>query len=164
MLSRRRLLTRFAAAIAGVFTLNQRAAVAASNEATPVSELRFPGDPTKHNVVFQFNKHDLKYHNAVLFSAGEMLRKYNDDITIVISVFGPGIHALGKKPLRDISPEVVTAISSMANYGVKFHVCGNTMKSLGWKKEDMLDFAEVVKVGAADMMELQEQGYSYISW
>ncbi len=163
MISRRRLLTRLIATIAGFFAVSQKTS-ATEHEATKISELRFPGDPTRHNVVFQFNKHDRNYHNSVLFSAGEMLRKYNDDITIVISVFGPGIHALGKKPLREISDEVVTTIKSMADYGIKFHVCGNTMRSLGWKKEDMFDFVNVVKVGTADLMELQEQGYSYINW
>jgi intracellular sulfur oxidation DsrE/DsrF family protein len=47
---------------------------------------------------------------------------------------------------------------------VEFHACANTMKSLGWTEEDLLPFAQVVDVGAADLMELQEQGYAYISW
>ena len=38
------------------------------------------------------------------------------------------------------------------------------MRSLGWTREDLLDFATVVEIGAADLMELQEQGYAYISW
>jgi intracellular sulfur oxidation DsrE/DsrF family protein len=38
------------------------------------------------------------------------------------------------------------------------------MKTLKWTQEDLVDFATMVQVGAADLMELQEQGYSYISW
>jgi intracellular sulfur oxidation DsrE/DsrF family protein len=38
------------------------------------------------------------------------------------------------------------------------------MKSLDWGEENMLDFAEIVEIGADDLMLLQEQGYSYISW
>jgi len=163
MLSRRHLLTRFAGIIAGAFAVT-RPAIATEHKSTPVSELHFPGDPTSHNVVYQFNHHDLTYQNAVLFSAGELLRKYNDDITIVISVFGPGIHALAKKPLRDVSKEVTASVKSLSDYGIKFHACGNTMKTLGWTKDDMFDFVKIVKVGAADLMELQEQGYSYINW
>ena len=161
MITRRRLLTTIASLAAGVFTARSSSA----SEASPDDgELRFPGDPTEHNIVYQFNKSDSKYHDAVLFSASEMLRKYNDNITIVITAFGPGIHILAKKPLRDVSDEVKQKINSMADYGVKFHACGNTMNSLGWKKEDMHDFVEVVQVGAVDLMELQEKGYSYISW
>jgi intracellular sulfur oxidation DsrE/DsrF family protein len=55
-------------------------------------------------------------------------------------------------------------VASLAAYGVSFHACGNTMKSLDWGKDDILDFAEIVEIGADDLMTLQEQGYSYISW
>ncbi len=160
MITRRRLLAGFASIAAGFFSTRHVSA----SEKTSDNELRFPGDPTEHNVVYQLNKDDQKYHDAILFSAGEMLRKYNDNITVVITVFGPGIHVLGRKPLRDVSHQVKQKINSLADYGIKFHACGNTMNSLGWKKEDMYDFVEVVKVGAADLMELQEKGYSYISW
>ena len=60
--------------------------------------------------------------------------------------------------------ELRQRVSSLAKYGVEFHACGNTMKSLGWTEDDLLPFAKVVEVGAADIMELQEQGYAYISW
>ena len=125
--------------------------------------LRFPGDPTEHNLVYQFNKADQNYHNAVLFSVSEMVRKYGDNITIVITAIGPGIHILAKNPLRNVSEHTRQKIKSLAEYGVKFHACGNTMKTLKWNKEDMLPFVEVVQIGAADLMELQEKGYSYIS-
>ena len=133
----------------------------ASNEN---NDLRFPGDPTDHNVVFQFNKADQDYHNSVLFAVSELLRKYGDNITIVVTAIGPGIHVLGKKPLRSVSNHTSAKIKSLASYGVKFHACGNTMKSLGWTKEDIFEFSEVVQIGSADIMELQEKGYSYISW
>ena len=135
--------------------------------ATPViaeETLRFPGDPTDHNVVYQFNKADQKYHDAVLFSVGEMLRKYGDNITIVVTAIGPGIHILAKQPLREVSEQNRQKVQSLAEYGVKFHACGNTMKALNWDKDDMLPFVEIVNVGAADLMELQAKGFSYISW
>lgn len=162
MFTRRRLLTSFLSLMAGALTVRQVSAEAVSVEED--DELRFPGDPTTHNVVYQFNKSDPSYHNAILFSASEMLRKYNDNITIVITVFGPGIHILAKNPLRDVSDEVKQKVKSLSDYGVKFHACGNTMKTLGWEKDDMHDFVDVVQVGAADLIELQEKGYSYISW
>jgi len=161
MITRRRLLTSLASIAAGVFAARN---ASASEPVANDEELRFPGDPTEHNIVYQFNKSDQKYHDAVLFSVGEMLRKYNDNITIVITVFGPGIHVLAKKPIREVSDEVARKIRSLADYGVKMHACGNTMDSLGWKQADMHDFVEVVQVGAVDLMELQEKGYSYISW
>ncbi len=38
-------------------------------------ELRFPGDPPDHKLVYQFNKADEAYQKAVLFSVGAMLRQ-----------------------------------------------------------------------------------------
>jgi len=137
---------------------------AAENETSQDGELRFPGDPTDNKVVYQFNKEDETYHNAVLFSVGAMLRKYGDNIHIIVVGIGPGIHILAKNPKRPVSNTVRERVASLLQYGVEFHACGNTMKSLGWTEKDMLESAKIVEVGAADLMELQQQGYAYISW
>ncbi len=127
-------------------------------------ELIFPGDEPAHKIVYQFNKADEAYQKAVLFSVGAMLRKYGDNIRIVVVAIGPGIHILAKNPKRPVPEEIRQRVSSLAQYGVEFHACGNTMKSLHWTEKDLLPFAKRVEVGAADLMELQEQGYAYISW
>lgn len=126
--------------------------------------LRFPGDPVDNKVVYQFNKADEAYHKAVLFSVGAMLRKYGDNIHIVVVGIGPGIHILAKKPERPVSNETREKVASLLQYGVEFHACGNTMKGLKWSADNILDSAKIVEVGAADLMELQQQGYAYISW
>ncbi len=127
-------------------------------------ELRFPGDPPDHKLVYQFNKADEAYQKAVLFSVGAMLRKYGDNIHIVVVAIGPGLHILAREPKRPVSEETRQRVSSLSQYGVEFHACGNTMKALGWEAKDMLPFASIVEVGASDLMELQEDGYAYISW
>jgi intracellular sulfur oxidation DsrE/DsrF family protein len=121
------------------------------------------GEP-EHKLVYQFNRADLDYMEAILFSVGAMLREHGDNIHLVITAIGPGIHILAKHPRRPVPELIRQRVSSLAAYGVAFHACGNTMKSLGWTKDDLLDFAEVVEIGADDLMTLQEQGYSYISW
>jgi intracellular sulfur oxidation DsrE/DsrF family protein len=133
-------------------------------EVTAEAPLKFPGEAPKHRVVYQFNKADAAYHQAVLFSVGAMLRKYGDDIHIVVVAIGPGLHILAKNPKRPVSEEIKQRVRSLHEYGVEFHACGNTMNALRWKDDDMLPFAKVVEVGASDLMELQEQGYAYISW
>ncbi len=121
------------------------------------------GEPA-HKLVYQFNKADVDYMEHVLFSVGALLRKYSDNIHLVVTAIGPGLHILGKQPGRPIPKIVRQRVSSLAAYGVSFHACGNTMKALGWDKSDLLEFAEIVDIGADDLMTLQEQGYSYISW
>ena len=121
-------------------------------------------DAAKHRIVYQCNKADREYLEHVLFSAGEMLRKYGDDIEIVIGVFGPGLHLVGKHPQRPVPPELQERAGSLASYGVAFHACGNTMNTLHWTEKDLLPFAKVVPIGVDDIMLLQEQGFTYLSW
>jgi intracellular sulfur oxidation DsrE/DsrF family protein len=121
-------------------------------------------DAAAHRIVYQCNKADPEYLNHVLFSAGELLRKYGDDVEVVIAVFGPGIHLLGKKPQRPLPGNLQQRAGSLADYGIAFHACGNTMKSVGWTGKDMLPFAKVVPIGVDDIMQLQEQGFAYMSW
>ena len=121
-------------------------------------------DASKHRIVYQCNSADPEYLQSVLFSAGELLRKYGDDVEIVIGVMGPGLHLIGKHPQRPIPHELQQRAGSLAAYGVAFHACGNTMKALQWTEEDLLPFAKVVPIGADDIMLLQEQGFAYISW
>ena len=121
-------------------------------------------DTVKHKIVYQLNKADTEYIDHVLFSAGEMLRKYGDDIHIVLTAIGPGLHLLGKTPGRHITKFHQERVSSLATYGVQFQACGNTMKSLKWTEKDLIDAAVVVPIGIDGIMQLQEKGYTYISW
>lgn len=121
-------------------------------------------DTAKHKVVYQLNKADSDYIESILFSTAELLRKYGDDVHIVITTIGPGVHLMGKKPQRLIQPVHQQRVKSLSEYGVEFQVCGNTMKSLGWEKADLLEESVIVPIGADSLMLLQQQGYSYISW
>jgi len=121
-------------------------------------------EDSAHHIIYQCNKAEPDYLEHVLFSAGELLRKYGDDVEIVFAVFGPGLHLLAKHPLRHIPHELQQRASSLAAYGVSFHACGNTMMSLHWTEKDLVDYAKVVPVGVEDMMLLQEKGFSYVSW
>ena len=158
--ARRRLLTALAAGTGLGLVSRQGSA----QESGGVDDLHFPGDEPEHKVVYQLNEADPGYQEHVLFSVGAVLRKYGDNVKIVVVAFAEGIHVLAKKPQRPVSDEIQSRVSSLAQYGIEFHACGNTLRSLNWDASDLVDFAQVVEVGAADLMELQEQGYSYISW
>jgi len=126
--------------------------------------LRFPGDPPEHYVVYQLNKAEPEYHDHIVFSVGAMLRQYGDNIKVAVVAFGPGIHVLLKNPRRVVTQTVHEKIVSLHDYGVDFFACGNTLKSLSLGAADVLPIATVVEVGASKLMELQKQGYAYISW
>ena len=120
-------------------------------------------DKAGHKLVYQCNKADHDYLDHVLFSCGEMLRKYGDDIEIVVAAFGPGLNLLAKRPKRAIQPLHQQRVKSLAEYGVRFQACGNTMTSMRWTEKDLIEEAVVVQVGVDGVMQLQEQGFSYIS-
>lgn len=120
-------------------------------------------DQSAHRLVYQLNKADHDYIESILFSCGEMLRKYGDDIELVIAAFGPGLHLVAKHPKRAISSVHQQRVQSLMQYGVRVQACGNTMKSLNWYEKDIFEGAEIVPVGIEGIMRLQEQGFSYIS-
>jgi intracellular sulfur oxidation DsrE/DsrF family protein len=127
-------------------------------------DLKFPGEESDNKLVYQFNKSDETYQLAVLNTIRNMLRKHGDDINIVVSAMGPGIHILLKEPGVPVIPAVRDQIESLASYGVEFHACGETLITLHKEEKDVLDFATVIEMGVSDLMELQQQGYAYISW
>jgi intracellular sulfur oxidation DsrE/DsrF family protein len=151
-LPRRHLLGAVAAATAGT-ALSVQAAGKPANDGPP------------HKIVYQLNRAEPDYQEAILNSIGAMLKKYVDDVAIAVVVWGPGIHLLAKKPQRPVAPVLQQRVRSMSeSYGVEFVACGNTMHSLGWNKADMLDIARIEEVGAAAVMEFQEKGYAYLAW
>ena len=126
------------------------------------TDTHFDDNPI-HRLVYQCNKADEDYIEHLLFSCGEMLRKYGDDIELVVAAFGPGLNLLGKKPKRSISTVHQQRTASLADYGVRFQACGNTMKSMNWLEKDIVEHAQIVPIGVDGIMKLQEQGFSYIS-
>lgn len=143
-------------------------AVLPARAATPspgAASERMPGDPPEHRVVYQLNQADPEHTEHILNSVGAMIGKYADNVAIAVVAFGPGIHLLGKVPRRPV-PEALRerARSQARDYGVRFIACGNTMQTLGWTAADIEPYAKVEPVGAAALMELQEQGWAYIAW
>jgi len=151
----RRRLVQWLGVMGGIFALNEAQA--------HHTETHFD-ESSSHRIVYQCSKADPDYLSSILFSVGELIRKYGDDVEIVVACFGPGIHLLGNPPGRPITDETRQRAASLAAYGVAFHACKNTMDGLGWTQDKLVEFAKVVPIGAEDIMLLQEQGFSYISW
>ncbi|MDE2417929.1 MAG: DsrE family protein [Burkholderiales bacterium] len=157
LLGRRHLIAGIAS-LAAVSADTRAEAVAANGPASPPKS-------TPHKIVYQLNKADDAYQEAIFNSISAMLTKYVDDVAIAVVAWGPGLHLLAKAPKRPVPKLYQQRVRSMAeSYGVRFIACGNTMHTIGWTQADMLDFVTVEDVGAAAVMELQEQGYAYLAW
>ncbi len=127
-------------------------------------DLTFPGQKATHHIVYQLNQADHGYQQHILSSVQAMLRRYGSSIHIVVTCFAEGISVVLKKPVRPVAKGIRDGVASLHDYGVEFHGCGNTLRTLKLTKSALLPLATYVPMGAADLMELQHKGYAYIAW
>ncbi|MBB1075632.1 DsrE family protein [Rhodoferax sp. 4810] len=160
--SRRHLISGLAGLAAATASMNTPAAPSPAAQSAGAAA---DGNTSANKIVYQLNKADPEYQEEIFNSVSAMLGKFVDDISIVLVVWGPGIHILAKNPKRPVSKLYQQRVRSMAeSYGVKFIACENTMKTVGWTAKDMQEFVEVEDFGASAIMRLQQQGYAYLAW
>ncbi len=95
-------------------------------------------------------------------NATQHYREIDQNVEIEVVAFGPGLHML-----RDDTSPVKERIKSMSETmpQVTFSACGNTRDSMTKaeaKEIPLIAQARVVKAGVVRLMELQEQGWSYL--
>ena len=124
-----------------------------------------PAAPKVHRVVIQVTQNDPALMSIALNNA-ENLSNYFEQkdqrVQIEFVAYGPGLHMLRSdtSPVRD-------RIKSFAekNKKVTFSGCGNTLNAQS-KQENkeiaLLPEARVVPAGIARIIELQEQGWTYV--
>ena len=118
-----------------------------------------------HRLVLQVNTNDPAMMNLALNNAANVDQYYSslgEPVEIEIITFGPGLHMLR----ADTSP-VKDRVKSLAESrpSVSFKACGNTQENMAKaenKEIPILSQATVVKSGVVRIIELQEQGWSYV--
>jgi len=113
-----------------------------------------------HKIVIQVSTDDPRTQKIALNNAVNLQKYYGmDNIEIEIVAYGPGLGLLTSKSQQG------KRVSSLAMQDITFSACGNTMKKVAKKTGAMptlLEGVGQVPAGVARIMELQEQGYSYI--
>ncbi len=117
-----------------------------------------------HKVAIQVSENDKNVMNRALNNTRNLVELYKgkgEEITIEIVTFHDGLHMLrSESPVKDR-----IAVMSLENPNVTFVACGNTQanqsKAEG-KQVTLVSEAKVMPSGIARLIELQEQGYSYI--
>ena len=71
-------------------------------------------------------------------------------------------HGKGLGLIQKTNSAMGERIKGIADTGVVFAACENTMYRMNIKKEDMLPFATTVDSGGAEIVRKQESGWSYI--
>jgi intracellular sulfur oxidation DsrE/DsrF family protein len=118
-----------------------------------------------HRLILQVNTNDSAMMNLTLNNATNVAQYYKglgEKVRIEVITFGPGLHML-----RDDTSPVKARIEEMAlsTPEVSFKACGNTqakMQMAESKDIPIVPQAQVVKSGVVRVMELQEQGWTYV--
>ncbi len=124
-------------------------------------------DGKSHHIAIQIDQNDPQVMNMVLNNATNVIeyyRKRNEDVDIDVVAYGPGLHMLR----ADTSPvqDRVKRLKDMVFPGkIQFSACNNTRQ--GMEKAEghpipIVADATVVPSGVVHLMELQEQGWSYV--
>lgn len=113
-----------------------------------------------HKVVIQVSTNDAKVQKIALNNAVNLQKLYGmDNVQIEIVAYGPGLSLLTKK-----SPQS-KRVSSLAQSDIRFSACMNTMGKIKRKSGHfpvLTDGVIKVKAGVARIVELEEEGYSYV--
>src|ERR1700710_2502674 len=120
-----------------------------------------------HRVSIQVDQNDPQVMNLALNNATNVIEYYrakNEDVEIDIVTYDPGLHMLR----ADTSPvqDRIKRLKDLAFPGkIQFSACNNTKQ--GMEKAEghaisVLSDATIVPSGVVRLMELQEQGWSYV--
>ena len=114
----------------------------------------------EHKLVIQVSSDDEKTQALALNNAVNLQKEYGpENIDIEIVAYGPGLSSLtDPNKLQD-------RVTSLAKQDIHFSACANTMSSIKaktGKEPKLVEGVKIVPAGVKRIIELQEQGYSYI--
>jgi len=124
-------------------------------------------DGKPHRIAIQVDQNDPQVMNLALNNATNVIEHYrvmNEDVEVDIVTYGPGLHMRR----ADTSPvqDRIKRLKDMVFPGkIQFSACNNTKQ--GMEKAEghaisILPDATIVPSGVVRLMELQEQGWSYV--
>lgn len=115
-------------------------------------------DRIPHRIVFEVTSADPQAWEAVLNNIENVQRALGIDVTeIRVVAHGKGIGLVMKT-----NTALAERIAALTTPRVKFAACENTMKRMKIQKDDLLAVAGTVDSGVAEVVRLQEAGWSYI--
>jgi intracellular sulfur oxidation DsrE/DsrF family protein len=133
----------------------------------PLVSGSFAADVKPHRVSIQVDQNDPQVMNLALNNATNVIEYYrakNEDVDVDIVTYGPGLHMLR----ADTSPvqDRIKRLKELAFPGkIQFSACNNTkqnMEKAEGKAVSIISDATLVPSGVVRLMELQEQGWSYV--
>ncbi len=117
-----------------------------------------PDQPfAEHFLVLQLSRGGDFGQTLILNNAANALAAYGpDQVVIEIVTYGPGLKLLFKEN------DNADRIQSLADQGVRFSACANTMQALDRGPDSLHPAAAVVSGGVTRINELSRAGWTYI--
>ena len=143
------------------------AAVAALSIAIITSA--FAADGKAHHIAIQIDQNDPQVMNLVLNNATNIIEYYRDkheDVAVEIVAYGPGLTMLrdDTSPVKDRIAHITGAEATFPSK-IVFSACNNTLQGMQKReghKITIIPQAGIVPSGAVRIMQLEEQGWSYV--
>lgn len=127
------------------------------SSAQAATQVKDPDHPfAEHFVVFHLSSGSEFEQRLVLNNVSNLKKHWGDKVAIEVVTYGPGLRLLFKENVK------AKRIKALAAEGIRFSACGNTMKKMGRKDNDLIDVAKPVPAGVVRIVELQEKGWSYV--
>lgn len=122
-------------------------------------------DERVHHLAIHVDQNDPAVMNLALNNAANVARDYSargHEVEIEIVAYGPGLHML-RADTSPVAGRIRSFGESMPN--VAFAACGNTkanMEKKEGKAVEIMPDVKIVPAGVVRLMELQEQGWTYL--
>jgi len=124
-------------------------------------------DKKEHRVAIQVNQNDPAVMNLALNNANNIMEQYKaqgETVQIELVTYGPGLNML-RADTSPVQDRIKQTIAASFPSSVKFIACNNTkegMEKREGKSVSLVSDAVIVPSGAVRLIELQEQGWSYL--
>lgn len=110
-----------------------------------------------HRIVMQMVSGDTLAHKSLFVQLRNLTEGWGDSVAIEVVCHGPGMNLL-----MTAKSTQAANIAKFQQQGIRFIACENTLKERKIDKTELLPKLEFVKMGIAEIVIKQEQGWSYI--
>jgi intracellular sulfur oxidation DsrE/DsrF family protein len=117
-----------------------------------------PSIDNPRQIVFSVTEDNPHALDHILSVANNVLKFYGPEkVEMKIVAYSKGLALLYKR-----NRKTAVRVDALMQYDVEFVACGNTMKTLHVKKEDLVDGSVIVTAGVVELLESVKAGWIYI--
>ncbi len=117
-----------------------------------------PSFDNPRKIVFSITEGDAHSLDHVLSVANNVLKFYGpNNVQMKIVAYSQGIKLLDKN-----NKESAVRVDALMQYEVEFIACGNTMRTLKIKEEELVEGSVIVTAGVVELLESVQKGWTYI--